>query len=414
MSDRRSPSGPSNASSRTWVAASGRRPSPKTTAGGASGQLHHAQLASSARRRSSPAAGSTRVRLVPDQLGRPDRAAGLEGEPGRQLGVVAQPVEDRAAARAACRASAHDPRPPRLAERPGDPREDARSGPCRSRGGARRGGARRRSSRRRAERRHDVEAVAPVGDVHPVEQGELGRRQPRRRGRHARTARTRARRWLRNWRTLDAQEKVGELIDDLSDDPAEGREDDREDHHQEDDAAVLGEHRPELPGGRRADDPEQERRPVERRDRDQVEDRQDDVDRDERRSTTSQAIDRRRSRPLARPGSGRRSPPATAMIRFEAGPASATRTSPLRRSRRLFGLTGVGFAQPKMSPPPRNVVSTRSRPPIGSKWTTGLRRQPAEHLGRPVAEPIGHEGMGELVDREGQEEEDRDEECDSR
>ena len=62
-----------------------------------------------------------------------------------------------------------------------------------------------------------------------------------------------------------------------------------------------------------------------------------------------------------------------AMIRFEAGPARATATSPFRRSRRFEGLTGVGLAQPKSSPLPDRAVSTRSSPPNGSKWTIGLR-----------------------------------------
>ena len=59
------------------------------------------------------------------------------------------------------------------------------------------------------------------------------------------------------------------------------------------------------------------------------------------------------------------------MTRFEAGPARATRTSPLRRSRRLLGFTGVGLAQPKTNPL-RQHRDDRNRPPIGSKWTTGL------------------------------------------
>ncbi len=38
----------------------------------------------------------------------------------------------------------------------------------------------------------------------------------------------------------------------------------------------------------------------------------------------------------------------------------------------------------------------------------GIERQPAEHLGRPVPEPVRDEGVGELVDRERHEQEDRD------
>ena len=144
---------------------------------GESGQLHHAQLASSARRRSSPAAGSTgsawcrissavRTEQPASRASRADSSAWSRS----RSRIPVQP--------GTCRARRHDPRPPRLAERPGDPREDAGLAlatvveePGEEELVVGRPG--------RAERRHDVEAVAPVGDVHPVEQGELGRRQPR-------------------------------------------------------------------------------------------------------------------------------------------------------------------------------------------------------------------------------------------
>ena len=64
-------------------------------------------------------------------------------------------------------------------------------------------------------------------------------------------------------------------------------------------------------------------------------------------------------------------PMIEAMTRLDAGPASATASSPFRRSRRLFGLTGVGLAQPKTNPPP-STETTRRSPPIGSKWATGF------------------------------------------
>ncbi len=61
-----------------------------------------------------------------------------------------------------------------------------------------------------------------------------------------------------------------------------------------------------------------------------------------------------------------------AMSQLAPGPASATMSSPLRRSRRLATLTGVGFAQPMMIPPSVTETSVISAP-SGSKWATGLR-----------------------------------------
>ena len=55
-----------------------------------------------------------------------------------------------------------------------------------------------------------------------------------------------------------------------------------------------------------------------------------------------------------------------AISRFENGPASETQTSPFRRSRRLDGLTGVGFAQPMTKPPTRTEMMSIN-PPRGSK-----------------------------------------------
>ena len=76
--------------------------------------------------------------------------------------------------------------------------------------------------------------------------------------------------------------------------------------------------------------------------------------------------------------------PATAMTRFEAGPASATSASPRRPPRSMFGLTGVGFAQPKKNAPPdMRAEMTSMSAPSGSKWTTGLRVRRPNSLAVP-------------------------------
>ena len=58
---------------------------------------------------------------------------------------------------------------------------------------------------------------------------------------------------------------------------------------------------------------------------------------------------------------------------FEAGPAIATSNSPHLLFRRLYGLYGTGFAQPKMSPPGR-IANIRGRitEPKGSKCFSGF------------------------------------------
>ena len=74
-----------------------------------------------------------------------------------------------------------------------------------------------------------------------------------------------------------------------------------------------------------------------------------------------------------------------AIRQFEAGPASATITSPLRRSRRFAGLTGVGFAQPKMNPlRAREITSSSAAERV--EMDDRVERQPAEQLGGPVAQ----------------------------
>src|ERR1019366_3557808 len=74
-------------------------------------------------------------------------------------------------------------------------------------------------------------------------------------------------------------------------------------------------------------------------------------------------------------------PPITAMTRFDTGPAAATIASPVRPLRRFAKLTGVGLAQP---------IPT-----------------PAEVARRRVAQPVGHPGMEELMDRERDQDDDR-------
>src|SRR5262245_34036969 len=77
---------------------------------------------------------------------------------------------------------------------------------------------------------------------------------------------TRARTCDRNWRTLLAHQ---EAVDDIRE-PSEvlaAEDDDRD----QDEEAVLGEDRPELPGRLSRQEREQDRPAVERRDRDQVE-----------------------------------------------------------------------------------------------------------------------------------------------
>ena len=71
---------------------------------------------------------------------------------------------------------------------------------------------------------------------------------------------------------------------------------------------------------------------------------------------------------------------------------------------RLYGLTGVGLAQP-MKKPPTIALSASRPPPSGSKCASGLRvSRPCQ---RAVESPslIGGEGVAELVDREPDEQE---------
>ena len=129
MSDSRRASGPSNSAIWTWVAVSGRRPSPKLTAGAAGGdrrgRRHHGdarpadpghQLASSASWRRRPASGSTGAswcRISSTVRGEQPAAP---ASTGRDLGMVAQPRLGDARGRQHAR-DPRDPAPVSLAER---------------------------------------------------------------------------------------------------------------------------------------------------------------------------------------------------------------------------------------------------------------------------------------------------------
>ena len=81
------------------------------------------------------------------------------------------------------------------------------------------------------------------------------------------------------------------------------------------------------------------------------------------------------------------------MRKFDAGPASATRTSPLRRSWRFAGLTGVGFAQPKRTR--LNRTETRGQQPAQRiEVDDRVERQAAEQLRRRVALQVGDRARG--------------------
>jgi hypothetical protein len=65
-------------------------------------------------------------------------------------------------------------------------------------------------------------------------------------------------------------------------------------------------------------------------------------------------------------------------MRFDTGPAMLTRNMPRRQSRKLAGLIGTGFAQPK-----RNPEATIMRSPIRSKCTSGFS------VNRPIYFAVG-------------------------
>src|SRR5215210_9463212 len=93
---------------------------------------------------------------------------------------------------------------------------------------------------------------------------------------------TRARRWPPNWRTLaphqEAEDRVKDGPQDLAADRVVRR---KEEQDEQDEDPVLLEDRPELPRRARIDERQHDLGAVERRDRDEVEQHQDDVELDE-------------------------------------------------------------------------------------------------------------------------------------
>ena len=76
-------------------------------------------------------------------------------------------------------------------------------------------------------------------------------------------------------------------------------------------------------------------------------------------------------------------------------------------------MTGVGFAQPNANGPCETRNDTAEQHPADRvEVHDRVERQAPEQLGRPVAEPVRGEGMGELVDREPDEQHDRDDDDD--
>ena len=75
-------------------------------------------------------------------------------------------------------------------------------------------------------------------------------------------------------------------------------------------------------------------------------------------------------------------------------------------------MTGVGFAQPNPIAPPvaAEPMNVRASSVAADRVEMGDRveRQPPEHLGRAVTQPEGRAGVAELVDRQTDEQHDRD------
>ncbi len=73
-----------------------------------------------------------------------------------------------------------------------------------------------------------------------------------------------------------------------------------------------------------------------------------------------------------------------AMTKFDNGPARATRRRSREGLRKLKGLTGTGFAQPKTKPVPVRIKNAGNRiVPIGSIWLIGFK------LTRPSTRAVG-------------------------
>src|SRR3990170_3845182 len=185
MSASRRASGPSNASRRTCVAVSGRRSKVKEMAGVARG----ARTGTGSRSIRSRSAGQVgqpqglaggrvhRCRLVPDEVGYALAAIGRQHQLGRALGVLADAGEGLSEAGEACRET-QDPVAVALAKGPRDALPDAHCEALRGVVEQAREQEIRVAVPGGAQDGHDVEAVAPVGRVHRLEERHLRRRQP--------------------------------------------------------------------------------------------------------------------------------------------------------------------------------------------------------------------------------------------
>src|SRR4029079_18902739 len=176
-----------------------------------------------------------------------------------------------------------------------------------------------------------------------------------------------------------------------ADDPRSDGHPERRKHEEDDeqqDETVLLQDRPPTPGDLRRHEGEQGLRPVKRRDREEIEDHQHEVDDDEQvkhlQGQRRDLIDQRWVRQDVAKGdrgSGRehqgRQRPGGSDSRL--APSSTIETarapiaSPHRPPSRLRGFTGVGLAQPNPNVPcdPMKVIARRM-PPNGSKWTIGF------------------------------------------
>ena len=113
-----------------------------------------------------------------------------------------------------------------------------------------------------------------------------------------------------------------------------------------------------------------------------------------------------RRRPRRAPGTTKA--PSSAIRKFDAGPARATRTSPLRRSLQVGGVHGRGLG-PADDEPGQGDRDDRHQAAHRVEVDDRVERQPPEQLGGRVALHVGDRRVGELVDRERDEQEDRDE-----
>ena len=85
------------------------------------------------------------------------------------------------------------------------------------------------------------------------------------------------------------------------------------------------------------------------------------------------------------------------------GPATAVRMSSVPEFLKLRVSTGVGLAQPKGGKAQDNKHQCRKDDgPEGIDVDDGIQRNPAQHLGRGIAQPVGHPGVRRLVHADGE------------